>query len=50
MRSSLYYQPIIRLIDGRVAGFEALLRWRHPERGIIEPQSFVPHAEESGLI
>jgi diguanylate cyclase (GGDEF)-like protein len=46
----LYYQPIIRLADGRVAGFEALLRWRHPERGVIEPQSFVPHAEESGLI
>ncbi|MEA2825524.1 MAG: hypothetical protein QOF03_2006 [Alphaproteobacteria bacterium] len=46
----LYYQPIIRLADGHVAGFEALLRWRHPERGIIEPQSFVPHAEESGLI
>jgi EAL domain-containing protein (putative c-di-GMP-specific phosphodiesterase class I) len=46
----LYYQPIIRLADGHVAGFEALLRWRHPERGIIEPESFVPHAEESGLI
>jgi diguanylate cyclase (GGDEF)-like protein/PAS domain S-box-containing protein len=46
----LYYQPIIRLADGQVAGFEALLRWRHPERGIIEPESFVPHAEESGLI
>ena len=46
----LYYQPIIRLNDGQVAGFEALLRWRHPERGVIEPQSFVPHAEESGLI
>jgi EAL domain-containing protein (putative c-di-GMP-specific phosphodiesterase class I) len=46
----LYYQPIIRLNDGQVAGFEGLLRWRHPERGIIEPESFVPHAEESGLI
>jgi diguanylate cyclase (GGDEF)-like protein len=46
----LYYQPIIRLTDGQVAGFEALLRWCHPERGVIEPESFVPHAEESGLI
>jgi diguanylate cyclase (GGDEF)-like protein/PAS domain S-box-containing protein len=46
----LYYQPVIRFSDGRIAGFEALLRWRHPERGLIEPQSFIPHAEESGLI
>ena len=46
----LHYQPVVRLSDGRVAGFEALLRWRHPTRGVIEPEAFVPHAEESGLI
>jgi diguanylate cyclase (GGDEF)-like protein/PAS domain S-box-containing protein len=46
----IYYQPIIRLKDGVVAGFEALVRWRHPERGLIEPDAFIPHAERSGLI
>jgi diguanylate cyclase (GGDEF)-like protein len=46
----IHYQPIMRLAEGEVAGFEALLRWRSPERGLIEPESFIPHAEESGLI
>jgi len=46
----IHYQPIIRLRDGVVAGFEALLRWRHPERGLIDPDEFIPHAERSGLI
>jgi EAL domain-containing protein (putative c-di-GMP-specific phosphodiesterase class I) len=46
----VHYQPIVRLKDGVVAGFEALLRWRHPERGMIEPQAFIPQAERSGLI
>lgn len=46
----VHYQPIVRLKDGAIAGFEALLRWRHPERGMIEPQSFIPQAERSGLI
>ena len=46
----IHYQPIIRLKDGMVAGFEALVRWRHPERGLIEPDAFIPHAERSGLI
>jgi diguanylate cyclase (GGDEF)-like protein/PAS domain S-box-containing protein len=46
----VHYQPIVRLSDFRVSGFEALLRWRHPERGLIEPEAFVAHAEETGLI
>jgi diguanylate cyclase (GGDEF)-like protein/PAS domain S-box-containing protein len=46
----LYYQPVIRLDDGAVSGVEALLRWRHPERGIVGPDDFVPLAEEMGLI
>jgi diguanylate cyclase (GGDEF)-like protein/PAS domain S-box-containing protein len=46
----LFYQPIVRLADRSVAGFEALLRWRHPTRGIIEPADFIAHSEESGLI
>lgn len=44
------YQPILDLADARVAGFEALLRWRHPERGLVSPGEFIPVAEESGLI
>jgi diguanylate cyclase (GGDEF)-like protein len=46
----VFYQPIIRLEDGTVAGFEALLRWLHPTRGVIEPGAFVAHSEETGLI
>ncbi len=46
----LFYQPIIHLETGRVSGFEALLRWRHPERGMISPAQFIPVAEELGLI
>jgi diguanylate cyclase (GGDEF)-like protein/PAS domain S-box-containing protein len=46
----LAYQPIIRLADHTVAGFEALLRWEHPRRGVIPPAEFVPIAENSGLI
>jgi diguanylate cyclase len=46
----LQYQPIIRLDVETVVGAEALLRWRHPERGLISPSEFIPLAEEAGLI
>src|SRR5690606_19916199 len=46
----LEYQPIISLADGRITGFEALVRWEHPRRGLLGPDEFVPLAEESGLI
>jgi sensor c-di-GMP phosphodiesterase-like protein len=47
---SILYQPIIRLEDRTVAGFEALLRWNHPKLGRVGPAEFIPIAEESGLI
>ena len=47
---AVFYQPIMRLADGAVAGFEALLRWHHPERGLIAPGDFIAHSEETGLI
>jgi len=46
----LVFHPIVELLTGRVHGFEALLRWHHPERGVIQPLEFVPLAEETGLI
>jgi Amt family ammonium transporter len=46
----VYYQPIIRIIDERLEGFEALVRWNHPEFGMIYPATFISKAEELGLI
>ncbi len=46
----MHYQPIVNLEDSRIIGFEALIRWNHPERGMIYPLEFIPMAEETGLI
>ncbi|NJR59345.1 MAG: EAL domain-containing protein [Cyanobacteria bacterium CRU_2_1] len=46
----LYYQPIVRLVTRQVVGFEALVRWQHPEQGILSPTKFISMAEETGLI
>ena len=47
---TLFYQPIINLADGKLEGFEALVRWHHPTKGLISPNDLIPIAEETGLI
>jgi diguanylate cyclase (GGDEF)-like protein len=47
---TLYYQPLINLESGKIDGFEALARWRHPTRGLVTPACFIPIAEETGII
>jgi EAL domain-containing protein (putative c-di-GMP-specific phosphodiesterase class I) len=46
----VHYQPVVRLHNDTVAGFEALVRWQHPTRGVLLPGAFIPVAEESGKI
>ncbi len=46
----LYYQPLVGALDGRPTGFEALIRWNHPTRGLVSPAQFIPVAEQSNLI
>lgn len=46
----LHYQPVIDLVTGRIAKAEALIRWRHPDRGFVSPAQFIPFAEDNGII
>src|SRR5260370_30894641 len=46
----LYYQPVVNLANSEISGFEALIRWNHPEKGLVAPAAFIPLAEEIGFI
>jgi EAL domain-containing protein (putative c-di-GMP-specific phosphodiesterase class I) len=46
----VHYQPVVGLNDGRIVGFEALVRWQHPERGPLQPSAFLPYAEDTGFV
>ena len=46
----IFYQPLVSLETGKITGFEALIRWQHPQRGLLSPAKFVPVAEETGLL
>src|SRR5690606_3010467 len=46
----VHYQPVVDLVTGAISGVEALLRWEHPERGLLQPSEFIGVAEETGLI
>jgi len=47
---TLYFQPVIDLANNKLAGFESLIRWNHPEKGIVPPDEFIPSSEETGMI
>jgi diguanylate cyclase (GGDEF)-like protein/PAS domain S-box-containing protein len=46
----LHYQPLVHVASGEISGYEALIRWNHPDRGLVMPNSFIPIAEETGMI
>jgi len=47
---ALHYQPVVSLESGRIVGFEALVRWQHPQQGLLHPSAFLPHAERTGFV